>query len=230
MAYRQLCAVTFAVLGLVASGCGSGPGNAVASGSGDGQAPSNADQPPSSSGSDQAPVSSDQGPPSSETAPPSSEVAAGTGGGLGALCQSFCQTIADLGGRCADNMLDLETGICDGASACQVPANTPCQAELAEAFRCLIDGLAQVCTMDQSGPGNGNGNAAKPAGICQDVLNDVETCAQAHGAITDGGGTQQGCFAQGGCHCDDDCMKCQCEAGTDIDKLVECASSDACTQ
>ena len=63
MAYRQLCAVTFAVLGLLPVACGGeSTAGSVSTGTKD-QAPSNADQPPASSSSDRAPSgSSDQAP------------------------------------------------------------------------------------------------------------------------------------------------------------------------
>jgi hypothetical protein len=233
VAYRQLCAVTFAAIGLLCAACSGGPGGAVASSNKD-RAPSNADQPPSNA-ADQAPSNSDQAPTTSTDAPPSNpDAPAGNGGGsLGALCREFCESLQGFSDRCGGG---AEGDLCD-ASDCQVPAGYPCGPETAEVFQCLIDNLDNLCTDTGRGNGDVPGNGAQPqpqdpVSICQTALDKANACSKAHG-LDDGGDTtqQHGCYQQGGCECADPCQTCTCKANGKTGKITACyMGTGACAQ
>jgi hypothetical protein len=238
VAYRQLCAVTFVMLGLVAVGCG-GNTTTTAGGSaspGDQQPPTNHDQAPSSS--DKPPSASDQAPASGTTPPSSADSPAGGGGGghLGQLCQQLCSSLAGVADRCSNGMSVFGMDkVCSKANTCQVPANFPCQNEAAALFSCLIDNLDALCVhgTDSSGQGGSQGQQgpAPTATTCQDVLKTFTSCAAANAppTPTPGTGTGKNCTSAGGCDCPNNCMKCQCQAGRDITKLQACGTSNACT-
>lgn len=244
MAYRQLCAVTFAAFGLLCAACSGGPGGAVASSNND-RAPSSGDRPPSgTSKSDAAPTTAttDQAPISSDTPPGTSDAAAGNGS-LGALCQELCTSLNGFLTSCG---AQAESGDLCGADSCKVPAGYPCGPEAAAAFRCLIDTIdGLTCSgvaASGSGQGNGdvpgNGNGANPPkqmdsvlDFCKAEFDKANACGQAHGLETDssGGDTpqQHGCYPQGGCECDDPCAACTCKAGGNADKTQACFKAGA---
>ena len=101
MAYRQLCAVTFAVLGLTTVGCGGGTSsNGTNAPAGEQEPPTNADQAPNNA-TDTA-TNPDVAPSNPDGAPSSSDDTAGSGGGrLGALCQKVCSTLTTLADDCS---------------------------------------------------------------------------------------------------------------------------------
>jgi hypothetical protein len=238
VAYRQLCAVTFAAIGLLCAACSGGPGGAVASSNND-RAPGNGDRPPSgTSAADAAPTSADndQAPISSETPPGTSDASAGNGS-LGALCEEFCTSLKNFSASCGGGAEE------DDLCSCKVPNGYPCGPEAAAVFRCLTDTLDGLsCTGagsgsgagngDVPGNGNGNGNAANPpqptdgvVDFCKTELDRATACGKAHGIddSSDGDTTQQhGCFQQGGCECDDPCQACTCKAAGNTDKITAC--------
>lgn len=237
MAYRQLCAVTFAVLGFVAIGCGGGTsGGTSGSSTGAGQAPNNAsDQAPSGSG-DQAPnTSSDQPPSTSSDSPPaSSQDPAGTGDSLGALCRRFCQELGSAAQRCSE---DITITGCSGPNACKVPPGViPCANEIGDLIDCAIDNIKAVCG-GNSGPGGdtgGTGNTALPpqqTSACEAASKRFAACAEAHGGTDDNNNPDmpRGCYPAGGCQmCANDCQKCTCDANGDIDKSQKCVTDGRC--
>jgi len=214
VACRQLGAMTFVVMALVAIGCGGGAGTAVSASSNDTEPPPNRDQPPSSGSADQAPSSSDQPPATTDPAP-------GGAGNLGTLCQKLCKSVADLGDRCAKltGGLSLDKA-CGGANPCQVPANTPCQNEIASLFSCFIDNLDLACV-----PSDDNGSSAmKPQSApCQDALKSFGACSDAQESADDG--MVKNCTPQGDCECTNDCEKCLCKGIGDSQKSAECAQA-----
>ena len=230
MAYRQLCAMTLAVLGLAAVGCGGDTNSQASSPEAAQQPPSNPDQPPGNS--DQASGNSDQAPSNPDRPVNNANDPAGTGGGgrIGALCQELCSSLDRLSDQCDDMPMMGETnGLC--STDCQVPPNIlPCEQEITGVFSCLIDNLQLFCPMsddNQQDPGPGRPPAA--ASPCQDILRAYTTCAEAHGITDDDPGDDNNapkCSTAGGCDCPSDCMTCTCEAGTNTDALAACA--DAC--
>jgi hypothetical protein len=225
VAYRQLCAVTFAVLGWLAVGCGGGTGSNAAANATEQQPPSNSDQPPSNT--DQA-SNPDQAPSSSDTPPSSADDTAGSGNGgrLGALCQQFCQTLSQVANDCSGDMLGMQD-FCSGDAVCQVPADVPCQTEIGDAFSCIIDNIKGICSAPAQGSDAPNG--AVP---CEDTVKGLTTCLD--GATNGGGGNNNGngngngntpgsCSAAGGCDCATDCLSCLCDAGTDSNAVQECS-------
>jgi hypothetical protein len=239
VAYRQLCALTFLTLGLVAVACGGETGSAAVGPSTDGQAPSNPDQPPGT-GAD-TPPNSDGAPTSTDKPPGSGDAPAGTGAGgrLGQLCQQLCTSLNQAVDRCAMGMSDVGMeDVCDQAGACEVPANIPCTNELADVFDCLLDNIDGVCQTPQD---NGNGNngdnppqaAQDPStALCDAALKTARSCLDAAGYDPDTGNMpteQHGCFAQGGCECTSECETCKCEADTNADEFQACfATGGSC--
>jgi hypothetical protein len=231
VAYRQLCAVTFAVLGLVAVGCGGGTSSAGATGATGEQPPTNPDQAPDNT-NDTA-TNPDVAPTNPDAVPGSSEDTAGSGSGgrLTGLCKKLCSTLSTLADDCSNGMTML--GMEDACSAevnCQIPANFPCQDEIADAFECLFDNLALICSPTTSE----NENQGPASQACQDVARKFTSCADAHdlGGDTDPGngngpGNQRSCTEAGGCECDSECLTCFCEAGTDADEQAACATTCA---
>ncbi len=233
MAYRQLYAVTFAVLGLAAVGCG-GDTNANVSSGPDAaqQPPSNPDQPPSNSdqasSSDKTPSNPDQ--PVSNTSDP-----AGTGGGgrLGSLCQDLCSSLNTLSDQCGDGMSSMGDAKSLCSSDCVVPPNIlPCESEIADVFSCLLDNLQLFCaSVDSQDPPAGDPPAGDPqpaATPCQDVAKAYSKCAEVNHITDDNGDNNgsNGCIAPG-CDCPSDCTKCTCKAGTDTEKRAACVDTCA---
>jgi hypothetical protein len=211
--------MTFVAMALVAIGCSGGAGTAVSASSNDTQPPANPDQPPSSA-SDQAPSSSDQPPANPDTAPGGAAISSGAGN-LGGLCQKLCKSVADLGDRCTK----LSVGVsldkaCGGANPCQVPANTPCQSEIAALFSCVIDNLDLVCVASGD---NGNSAMKPQATACEDALKSFGSCSDAQDNA--GAGMVKNCTPQGDCECTDDCQKCVCKAAGDLQKSTACVEA-----
>lgn len=231
MAYRQLCAVTFAALGLIAVACGGSTGTNAAPDATEQQPPSNPDQAPNetdqASNTDRPPTSSDQ--------PPSDTDPAGSGGSgrLTALCEKICSTISTLADDCGDGMTMVGMGnVCSEEVDCQLPPDLPCQDEIANAFDCIFVNLAALCAAGQDE--NPEVPRAEP---CQDVGQAYLTCARANGLIEDNGngnGNGNGnnppaCTQDGGCDCPSSCTECTCEAGTNSTALSACFEG-ACAQ
>lgn len=229
MAYRRLLSISFALLGLVSSACGGDTNASVGSGSASGdQVPASADPVPGSA--DSVPPSSDRAPSSTEQPPASAEAPAGNGGvgGLVALCRQVCSSVDQLADKCSGGMAMTGVGeLCD--TNCQVPDQAvPCVNELSDLFHCIFDNIGQLCTAATSGDAPSAGNAD----MCKTTIEDVSKCTKdAGGSVTGDGGMMPpgdggSCDTAGGCKkCPDDCSTCACEAGTDIQKLADCASS-----
>jgi hypothetical protein len=145
VAYRQLCAVAFVMLGFAGVACGGNTsGTAADPGPSDGAPPSADDQPPTSS--DQVPPSSDDAPPSSADTPPGS--ADDGGGRIRRLCESACQVLEALS-ECEDGMqIDpMSTEVCrnGGCSMAVDPGvQIPCLDQLEGLFGCIAR-LPNVC-------------------------------------------------------------------------------------
>lgn len=222
MAYRQLCAVTFALLGCVVACGGNTAGGSTQATTTDPQPPSNGDRAPNNA-SDQAPKSSGDPAPTNPDAPPgSSDTPAGSGAGgrIGQLCQQLCDRVAMSADDCTGNMniFGME-GLCKDAGDCQVPADLPCQNEIAGLFDCLL-GLASFCDGQQT-----NDEAKQ----CAAVLKPFTDCEKANTPTpTPIDDNPKGCYTAGGCDCANDCLKCSCKAGTDTMKQLACAQTDAC--
>ncbi len=228
MAYRKLCAVTFAVLGFIAVGCGGDTNANQSSPEAEKQPPSNADQPPGDS--DQA-SNADPTPSNPDQASNNATDPAGTGGGgrLGALCQQLCSSLDKLADHCGDMPMMGDTkALC--STECVVPANIlPCEREIADVFTCLLDNLELFCA--DANQQNPPGRDAQPAAAtpCQDIAKTYTKCAEVHG-VTDGdtgGNKAPKCSTDGGCDCPTACSTCGCEAGTDADALAACADTCA---
>jgi hypothetical protein len=122
-------------------------------------------------------------------------------------------------------------GMQDACSAevnCQVPPNTPCQNEIADAFECVFDNLALLCDAAQQDTPGGP-RAAMP---CQDATHALSVCADANNLDTgngNGNGNQRNCTLDGGCECQTDCATCTCEAGTDLNELAACGTGACAT-
>jgi hypothetical protein len=218
------------VLGLVAVGCGSGTSSAVPTDAAEEQPPANSDQAPNNAG-DTA-TNTDVAPSNPDAAPSSSEDPAGSGGGgrLGALCEKVCSTLKTID-DCSGGMTMV--GMQDACSAevnCQIPADLPCQNEIADAFDCIFDNLALICSA-----GNDNQDPKPDANPCKDVARKLTDCAEASGLNTDGNGNGNGngnqgsCSEAGGCECASDCLSCLCDAGTDTDAQTACTTGVCAT-
>lgn len=229
MAYRQLFAVTFAVLGLLAVGCGGDTNSNVSSGPDAAQQPpSNPDQPPSNS--DQA-SSSDPTPSNPDQPANNASDPAGTGGGgrLGSLCQELCSSLDKLADNCSNGMASMGDTKSLCSSDCVVPPNIlPCETAIADVFTCLLDNLQLFCaSVDNQDPpaGDPQPSAKSP---CQDAVKTYTKCADDN-HISDqpnGDNGNNGCVAPG-CDCPTDCSTCTCQAGRDTKKLAACGA-DAC--
>lgn len=234
MAYRRLLSVTFALLGVVSSACGGDVGStANASVPGD-QVPASADPAPGSA--DSVPPSSDRAPSSTEQPPSSADAPAGNGGvgGLVALCRQVCSSVDQLADSCSGGMASMGVGkLCD--TNCQVPDQAvPCVNELSDLFHCVFDNIGQLCMAATAGDAPAAGNSD----LCKSTIDDVSKCTKDAGGdatmMGDGGmkmppGDAGSCTDAGGCkNCGDDCLTCACKAGTDVQKLADCASSSAC--
>jgi hypothetical protein len=219
------------MLGWVAVACGGGTATNAAPDATEEQPPSNSDQAPN----DTDDVSSSDQPPANPDSPPNnSGDAAGSGGGrLEQLCKRICDTIETLADECSDGMTDIGMGdACSAEVNCQIPPNTPCQNEIADAFDCIFANISTICSDEPGGEGPGQGPAAKP---CNDVAKRFTDCARDNGLTDNGNGNGNGnnpppsCTTQGGCECATDCLTCSCEAGTDLEDLQACAAG-ACAQ
>ena len=216
------------MLGWAAVACGGGTATNAAPNATEEQPPTNGDQAPNDTDS----VSTSDQPPGNPDAPPNDTDPAGSGGGrLEQLCKRICDTIDTLVDDCSDGMTDIGMGdACSAEVNCQIPPNTPCQDEIADAFDCILANLATICS-DQ--PGQGEGAAAEP---CNDVGKKLTDCARDNGLIDgpgdngNGNGNGNGnnpppsCTPMGGCECNDECLTCSCEAGTNLDELQACAA------
>jgi hypothetical protein len=210
-------------------GCGAGTSSRVGTDATEEQPPANTDQPPNNAG-DTA-TNPDKVPSNPDSPPSSSEDPAGSGGGgrLTALCHQICDTLSTLANDCGDAMGDLGMGmenVCAGDVQCQIPADLPCQNEIADAFDCLFDNLALIC-VDDAGPGKPQGPKEEP---CRDVGRALTQCTGANEPVDNengngnGNGNQGDCTAEGGCECPTECTSCTCEAGADLTALQACGT------
>jgi hypothetical protein len=232
VAYRQLCSVTFAVLGLVAFGCGGNTNSTAATGSTPSDnPPANADAPPT--GADQAPGSTETPPANPDSPPATADTPAGNNG-LGALCQQVCSSINQAVNRCSQGMDELGMDdLCDGANACKVPpAVLPCANQIAGLFQCFIDNVALLCAAtgndNNQDPGPGQDPAPTPtasAKLCDDSLNNAEACFKANHIDTSDDNMNMNMDPNGpDCTRGNACVQCTCNAGTDTTKLGMCAT------
>jgi hypothetical protein len=228
VAYRQLCAVTFAALGLVFAGCGGNTSSSASSGSdpGEVQPPNNTDQPPHSAG-DQPPPSGET-PPSNPDRPPSSvdDPAGSGGGGVGDVCRRLCDAVAGAGDRCTRGMNGMGLGgFCSEEIDCQVPPNFPCSSQAVDLFNCLFNNLSLLCADDGK---NSEEQGDSEASACQTAFEEFIQCGEANGLDDDDDDDPDppACSREGGCDCPTECQSCTCEAGTDTDELEEC--NDVC--
>lgn len=246
VAYRQLCAVTFAAVGLFIAACGGESTTATKGGAATDsgkQPPINGDQ-PTNSASDTPPANGDAPPTSTQRPPASSDTPAGTGG-VGVVCQRFCKAVSDLGERCGSDAMSSVgmDDVCDDLKCEGIPP-TPCDTELVGVFDCALDLLEQVCSAAQpSSPGSGGGaGAGKPSStdICTKELAAVQECAKANGLDTgsddDEGDNGDGppkmmpavsCSPAGGCgNCGTACATCLCKAAGDATKAQACTENE----
>lgn len=186
MAYRQLGALAFVMLGWAGAACGGETGSGPA-------VPETADEAPGSP--DGAPPSADGAPPSSTEAPPVSA----DGDQLQQLCEEACDVfaaIADCPGAMAefDGRSLCEDNACATAAAPAGPV--PCLNEIEGLFRCVAS-LPDICMPSEEqaaqcldevesfsgcvgsvepGDTNGEPSTPNPSGICQpDTCNDCPT-------------------------------------------------------
>jgi hypothetical protein len=236
VAYRQLCSVTFAVLGLVAFGCGGNTTASTATGStpaGE-QPPGNPDQAPS--GADQAPTSSDTPAANTDGPPASSETPAGSGAGgkLGALCQQLCSSIDQAVNQCSQGKLKLGMDdLC--SSSCDIPPTVlPCESELASLLQCFIGNLGSLCVASGDNNGQDPVPAAQPTvNQCDAAATAAQACAKANHIDTSDMGMNMDPNPPGGpgpvadCTTGAACTQCICNAGADATKVQACATACA---
>lgn len=170
MAYRQLCAVAFLMLGFAGVACG---GNTSASAAdptpSDDAPPSADDQPPSNS--DQVPPSADDQPPSSSDTPPSSPDSPGGGGGrIQQLCEDACVVLGRLS-ECEDGpeIDPMSNEVCrnGGCSMAVDPGvEVPCLDQLEGLFGCIAR-LPNVCMPTQ-----------EQQEVCADQVEAFSECAE----------------------------------------------------
>jgi hypothetical protein len=211
VAYRQLCAVTLAVLGWLTVGCGSGSGAVAVPDVTEDQPPANPDRPVNnasdrSSNADQPPANPDQ-PPSDSNGLPST---GGGGGNAEALCQTFCQSIQGKDCTGAGGLNGAVRFLCN--SGCVLSAEEQaCASEIAQAISC-ISGISTICTDDFN---------QDQRDVCKDSFDAVDACGEAHQQPDD---NAPSCTDDGGCACDDPCATCRCNAGTDLQALAACGT------
>ena len=215
MAYRQLSAVAFVVLGLVSTGCGKGTtlGAADADGTSDTPPASADDSPPS--GADDAPPNSDDTPPASaDDAPPTNPGAAPGGGALRELCEDACEVLTAIA-ECQDgeDIDPMAREICSN-NGCAEAANTteviPCLAEIEGLFNCFAN-LPNICMPTE-----------QQQAQCQGDAMAFSACAGEQEPPIDEPTPTERCTMEMGCQCLTDCASCQCALGPD--GAAQCAS------
>jgi hypothetical protein len=218
VAYRQLCAVTFAVLGWVTVGCGSGSGSLATSDVTEDQPPANPDRPTNNasdrtSNADQPPANPDQ-PPSDPDGLPST---GGGGGNAEALCQAFCDGIKGKDCNGPSGLGGVVRLLCN--SGCVLSAeDQACASEIAQAISC-VSGLSTLCT---------EAFTEDQGDVCQDVFDAARACDEAHQPPDDNNDGPP-CSTARGCDCGNACETCGCLAGTNADALAACLTG-ACAQ
>jgi hypothetical protein len=217
VAYRQLCAVTFAVLGWVTVGCGSGSGAVAVADVTEDQPPANPDRPTNNasdrtSNPDQPPANPDQ-PPSDPDGLPST---GGGGGNAEALCRAFCDSIEGKDCTGQSGLGGAVRFLCN--SGCVLSAEDQvCANEIAQAISC-ISGISTICTDDFNDD---------QRDVCKREFDAVEACEEAHEPPDD---NVPPCSTAGGCECGNDaCDTCRCQAGTNVEALAACITG-ACAQ
>lgn len=213
MAYRQLCAVTFAVLGWVTVGCGSGSGAVAVADVTEDQPPANPDRPTNNvsdrtSNPDQPPANPDQ-PPNDSNGLPS------TGGsGAEGICRAFCDSIKEK--DCKGPSAAITRALCN--TGCVLSAEQQaCATEIAAAISCLSH-LNGLCTEEFT---------ENDAAACRDTFDAADACDEAHQPPDDDGGPP--CSPAGGCECGNACQTCGCLAGTNTEALAACVTG-VCAQ
>jgi hypothetical protein len=191
VAYRQLFAVTFAALGLVTVGCGSGSAGAVATDAEEQQPPANQDQPPTNG--DQAPINRDQPPRTSGGLP-------GGGGSAVGACQAFCSSVAGL--DCKGGGVNQAARLVCG-TGCKIPAeDVACEGQIAAAIGCL-QGVVGLCT-DALDP--------KADKSCEAEFQAIDACEEQHQPPDEGQENAATCTKARGCDCATPCEVCVCQA------------------
>lgn len=219
MAYRQLRAVAFVLLGVV-SGCGSGNGGSIteapdpdASPPYNEEQPSwNFDQPPASS-EDHTPITPDA-PPDNASESPGGDPGSPPGGGGGnveALCQEFCSRLL------ACPAVDGVPDVCE--ANCRIQSQIAgCESEAAQLFTCAL-GLGSLC-------GEDGDIVDVDDTVCDAADEAVEDCIDGQNPEPPpvGGGD---CTPAQGCACGGSaCLACTC-AGI---PQAQCADLCAATQ
>ena len=202
MAYRQLCAVTFAVLGWVTVGCGSGGGPDATPDPIDEHPPGNRDQ-PINNAADRPPTDPDQ-PPNNSGGLPNQ----GGGGNAEGQCRAFCASIQGKDCMGAGNLTAAIRQACQ--SGCVLTAQQRlCANEIAGVISCLSR-LSGLCTdaFDED-----------QEDACDASFRAVDDCEEANEPQTQGA-----CNTAGGCECATACLTCGCNAGMNIEALTACAT------
>jgi hypothetical protein len=207
VAYRRLCAVTFAVLGWVTVGCGSGGGPNAATDAIDEHPPGSRDQ-PTNNASDPAPRS--------EQAPLNPDQPPNEAGGLPS------QGGSDAEGQCRAFCAGIQGNDCAGAGKLTAAVRAVCQSG------CVLSAQERLCANEIAGA---IGCLRSLSGLCTDAFDDnqddacdasfqaVDTCEEANEPDDQGA-----CTTAGGCECETACETCGCNAGTDIQALTACAT------
>jgi hypothetical protein len=214
VAYRRLCAVTFAVLGWVTVGCGSGSGPDASTDAIDEHPPGNREQPTNNATdpaprSEQAPINPDQPPDSADGLP-----SQGGGGEVEGQCRAFCDSIEGKDCTGAGNLTAAIREVCQ--SGCVLSTQDRlCVSEIAGVVGCL-NSLSGLCTdafdEDQSG-------------ACDVSFRAFNACEEAN----EPDDTQGACNIAGGCECETACQTCGCFAGNNAQALAACVTG-ACAQ
>jgi hypothetical protein len=206
VAYRQLCAVTFAVLGWVTVGCGSGGGPDATPNPINEQPPGNRDQ-PINNATDRPPTNPDQ-PPNSSGALPGPG-----GGGAEGQCRAFCNSIQGKDCMGAGKLTAAIRAVCQAGCAL-TPQERLCANEIVGVVGCLSR-LPGLCTdafdEDQDD-------------ACDASIKAVNDCEEANEPQEN----QGACNTAGGCECETACQTCTCNAGMNVQALTACATG-VCT-
>jgi hypothetical protein len=200
VAYRQLCAVTFAVLGWVTVGCGSGSGPNASPNPIDEHPPGNRDQ-PTNNATDRLPINPDQ-PSNSSSGSPNQ---AG-GGAAEGQCRTFCASI--------------QGKDCTGAGKLTAAIRVACESG------CVLSAQDQLCASQIAGA---LGCLSNLSGLCTDAFDEDQddACDTAFKAVDDCEKANEpagACNAAGGCECETACQTCGCKAGTNVQALAACAT------
>lgn len=199
MAYRRFFTLACFVCALTAAGCGDGGGaTAPRSTTTTDGAPTDGTDPPVNG--DQPPTNKDQPPRSTDQATSASPGASPSGAMPIAGCQAFCAERGGADGCPGNNPFNVAVRAACGRGCTLDEEQAACPSEAVAAFNCIV-GLAGLCTA--------NGPAEAAAAACQQAVDELDSCEDAHKPVQ-----TDPCSMAGGCNCgDDDCKTCQCALG-----------------